>query len=1076
MRTDIFRRERCAGRLRTRSRRPRVELMESRTLLSAVTWTGDAGDDNWDTPDNWSTQSVPGADDNVTIDATATVVHSFAVTDTIESLTTTAPLSITGGTLSIASASTIGGPLSITAGTLTATGDITVSGPLTLTSGTISGSGQVIANGGMTINPGIAGTFMIDGPMVTNPAGQTATLMDGGVEMSDGATFNNLGTFVAQESGGMGQDTGAASSFNNQGTFTKPAGSGDTVFQGMPFNVAGGTVDVQGGELDLMGGGTDTNATFTSDGNAEIDISGAVTLDSASSIGGTGIVALGGFIGGTIDIAGSYDVTGATVDYGGTTTFTGPVSSIGSSLTAQAGTLNFNTPFSGSAGTIGDVSIVSGTVNLGGNALDATTLELADGGALTGTGTITVGGLMTLSDGTISGSGAVNADGGILIEPYDDPLTLDGRTLINAAGQTATWVEDYDFDFVMSDGATFDNLGTFLFQSGGSFVQGTGASSSFNNQGSLTASTNNGVFTFGPGVSFNSAGGTVDLQTGTVLDLQGGGTITGATFTIELGTTLDFDGSTPFSLDRATTFNGTGSLTKDGATTLVIAGSSPSFTGPTEVEGGTLLVDGSLSGSAVSVTASATLGGTGTVGSIASTASTISPGDSPTANGILTAQGNVTLDSGFSIFDVALNGPNVGTDYDQLNVNGSVNLGRSDFSGSLGFTPTTGDTFTIIKSTAPIVDTFNGLPEGATVTIGGVPFTISYAADGGDAVVLTAAVTPTLAATTTAVTSSANASTLGRNVTFTAAVASTASGTPTGTVTFTIDGRAEPPVNLTMVNGVDQATFTTSSLVLGPNAIGAAYGGDTAFASSSATPLTETVNAPPLLATATQVTSSSASSTVGQIVTFTADVTGSGTAAPTGSVVFTIDGQAEPPVPLSVVDGVARATLSVSTLTSGTHTVVASYGGDADDSPSRSSSQIQVVSATTSAPVDTDGPRIVSMKRYGYHMIPTRIVLTFDQALDAVTAEDVKDYRIIGPTGRTIAVKKAVYDPATLTVTLHPVERISIHHSYKLIVDGTAPRGLTNTKGQLLDGANRGSPDSNYRAPLTWRNLVLDPP
>jgi hypothetical protein len=66
--------------------------------------------------------------------------------------------------------------------------------------------------------------------------------------------------------------------------------------------------------------------------------------------------------------------------------------------------------------------------------------------------------------------------------------------------------------------------------------------------------------------------------------------------------------------------------------------------------------------------------------------------------------------------------------------------------------------------------------------------------------------------------------------------------------------------------------------------------------------------------------------------------------------------------------------------------------------------------------------------------------------------------------------------PAREPRLLYPVERISIHHPYKLIVDGTAPRGLTNTKGQLLDGANRGLPDSNFRAPLTWRNLVLDPP
>jgi hypothetical protein len=60
-------------------------------------------------------------------------------------------------------------------------------------------------------------------------------------------------------------------------------------------------------------------------------------------------------------------------------------------------------------------------------------------------------------------------------------------------------------------------------------------------------------------------------------------------------------------------------------------------------------------------------------------------------------------------------------------------------------------------------------------------------------------------------------------------------------------------------------------------------------------------------------------------------------------------------------------------------------------------------------------------------------------------------------------------------VSLYPVKRISIHHRYELIVDGTAPHGLTNTRGQLLDGDDSGSPDSNYRAPLTWRNLVLDP-
>jgi uncharacterized repeat protein (TIGR01451 family) len=155
--------------------------------------------------------------------------------------------------------------------------------------------------------------------------------------------------------------------------------------------------------------------------------------------------------------------------------------------------------------------------------------------------------------------------------------------------------------------------------------------------------------------------------------------------------------------------------------------------------------------------------------------------------------------------------------------------------------------------------------------------------------------------------------------------------------------------------------------------------------------------------------------------------------------------------------------------------------------PTAAHNQLTLMTTVTATPQSASGPQSVSagvvgaptiglVQRYGYHMMPTTIVLTFDQALDAVTAEDAKDYRIIGPAGRTIAIKKAVYDAAPLTVTLYPVERISIHHRYELIVDGTAPHGLTNTRGQLLDGDDSGSPDSDYRAPLTWRNLVLDPP
>jgi hypothetical protein len=82
---------------RSRTCRPRLEWMEERTLLSNVSWTGNAHDNNWDTPGNWSTDSGPGPGDDVTIDTSADVVHSDSDSDTIKSLTSPAPLTIRGG-------------------------------------------------------------------------------------------------------------------------------------------------------------------------------------------------------------------------------------------------------------------------------------------------------------------------------------------------------------------------------------------------------------------------------------------------------------------------------------------------------------------------------------------------------------------------------------------------------------------------------------------------------------------------------------------------------------------------------------------------------------------------------------------------------------------------------------------------------------------------------------------------------------------------------------------------------------------------------------------------------------------
>ncbi len=181
---------------------------------------------------------------------------------------------------------------------------------------------------------------------------------------------------------------------------------------------------------------------------------------------------------------------------------------------------------------------------------------------------------------------------------------------------------------------------------------------------------------------------------------------------------------------------------------------------------------------------------------------------------------------------------------------------------------------------------------------------------------------------TTTVVSSENPSNAGDTVTFTATVApSSGTGTPTGDVTYTIDGQAQTPVPLQVVGGEDQAAFPISTLTVGTHTVSATYNGDSTFSQSTGglSP-DQTVN---LLGTITTVGSSENPSNVGDTVTFTATVApASGTGTPTGDVTFTIDGQAQTPVPLQVVGGMDQAAFPISTLTAGTHTVSATYNGD----------------------------------------------------------------------------------------------------------------------------------------------------
>jgi len=192
--------------------------------------------------------------------------------------------------------------------------------------------------------------------------------------------------------------------------------------------------------------------------------------------------------------------------------------------------------------------------------------------------------------------------------------------------------------------------------------------------------------------------------------------------------------------------------------------------------------------------------------------------------------------------------------------------------------------------------------------------------------------------TTTTLSSSADPAVAGQNVTFTAAVSATApgSGTPTGSVVFTIDGAAQPAVPLT----AGSAALTLATLAGGSHTVTAAYSGDGDFTASAAPALTQTVDQAPVT-----LSSSANPSASGQKVTFTAVVapTKTGGATPTGTVTFTLDGVAQSPVKLHS----GSATFKPSALAPGDHTLTAAYSGDSANPPVTSSVLNQIVNPAT---------------------------------------------------------------------------------------------------------------------------------
>jgi autotransporter-associated beta strand protein len=198
-------------------------------------------------------------------------------------------------------------------------------------------------------------------------------------------------------------------------------------------------------------------------------------------------------------------------------------------------------------------------------------------------------------------------------------------------------------------------------------------------------------------VNVSGSGVTVNQATGGTLNISGsnarvaalsGGTVNanaaglvvtnfnGGNIAVSNGVTVGLRGGSSSGV-----ISGAGGMAKQGATTLTLSGNN-TYTGATTVEQGKLVVNGSVANSAVTVQSGATLGGSGTVGSLTLNG-ILAPGNSA---GTTTATGNTFWNQGSSynweIFD--LDGP-AGTGWDLLAVTGGeLNLNGITTAG--GFT------------------------------------------------------------------------------------------------------------------------------------------------------------------------------------------------------------------------------------------------------------------------------------------------------------------------------------------------------------------------------------------------------
>jgi outer membrane autotransporter protein len=557
----------------------------------------------------------------------------------------------------------------------------------------VDGSSFVLVTGTGSRLTATVGLSIGDGGCGCGPLVGTLTIADGGVvEAADtrilaGSTLRlgtgtlggtlitptilNDGAIVAN----FTDSVTLAADISGSGTLSK-AGTGKLILSGNS-SYSGGTT-VTGGTLSMTNGNAVGTGLLTLGGGTTLQLDGTFAV--ANNIGVAGLAQFdvtagntatvnGGIVNalaspappGTLEKTGTgtLALTGANTYSGGTlissgvlqATNNGAVGSGGVTLnggTFQAGAnaLNFTNAFAlNSAGgmidTNGFALTISGNITNG-----------AGSGPLikTGAGTLTLAGLSSYSGATGVNAGTLQAGAANVFAPTSAFTIAGGATLnLNSFNQAIGSLAGAGNVTLGSATLTTGTNNTSTIFSGA--ISGTGSLTKVGS-GTLTlagASDYSGGTTLAGGtlrLANNQALGTGALTTtGSVVDYANGVSIANPIVINSNTTQLQVTDGAATQAGVISELGGPRPLEKIGAGILVLSAAN-TYSGPTTVSGGALVVTGSIANSAVSVGSGAFLTGTGTVGATTINAGgTFAPG-SGTPGSSMTIAGNLAFQAG----------------------------------------------------------------------------------------------------------------------------------------------------------------------------------------------------------------------------------------------------------------------------------------------------------------------------------------------------------------------------------------------------------------------------------------------